>query len=525
MKILKLILILTTIFCSNTPNIIFAETLKDTSEKTNIDACVDIGNKNVLISGWFLWEPYQFERMARGGYELTGMDIELGRAIAKRVGVELDYTPVPWGQHQADLKSGRRDIATVGATYSDARAEYVYFSTPYRFEENSLFALKNSEFHFDFGNIEEYLAQIRLQNFRLGHIPGFVYAHPKINEFMNDKANQDIIFSYDNDVESLRALIRGEVDGFMADTLVGAAVIVNGSVGDAVKEVKLNIKTPLHFLFSKKTMSLKLVDRFNQEIEKFTKTSEYKQIIKSYLYPVLLLQTIESQWFYIIGVIGTIAFAISGIAIAAKENSTLFGTFLFAMLPSVAGGIMRDIIVQRDTVGIFLTPSYIYYIIIIVLIGFATIRLLGVYNKRAHEDTLLQKFWENILVVCDALGQAAFIVIGVSIVIMVRIEPIALWGTFFAFLTSNGGRILRDLMRSDKIVSCVSGPLYAEVSVFWGLIFSLFLDYIAADPKPDTIVYAVIITAGGAFMTRLGIYYFKVPNLKFRNSSSDTAIF
>ncbi len=49
----------------------------------------------------------------------------------------------------------------------------------------------------------------------------------------------------------------------------------------------------------------------------------------------MLMQTIDSQWFYFIGVMGTIAFAVSGIAIAAKENGTLFVTFLFAMLPSV----------------------------------------------------------------------------------------------------------------------------------------------------------------------------------------------
>ena len=85
---------------------------------------------------------------------------------------------------------------------------------------------------------------------------------------------------------------------------------------------------------------------------------------------MLLLQTIDSQWFYLIGVIGTLAFAISGIAIAAKDNATLFGTFLFAMLPSAGGGIMRDILINRDEVGIFLTPSYMYYIIIVVLVGF-----------------------------------------------------------------------------------------------------------------------------------------------------------
>ena len=150
-------------------------------------------------------------------------------------------------------------------------------------------------------------------------------------------------------------------------------------------------------MFSKKSVPLELVDRFNTEIKKFSNSDEYKKIVKTYLYPVMLMQTIDSEWFYFIGVMGTIAFAVSGIAISAKENGILFATFLFAMLPSVGGGIMRDIIINREEVGIFLTPSYIYYILIMVLIGLSTIRLLEYYNKRASEDELVDKFWDNIL--------------------------------------------------------------------------------------------------------------------------------
>ena len=207
----------------------------------------------------------------------------------------------------------------------------------------------------------------------------------------------------------------------------------------------------------------------------------------------MLLQTIDSQWFYFVGVIGTLAFAISGIAIAAKENATLFGTFLFAMLPSVGGGVMRDILINRDEVGLFLTPSYMYYILIVVLVGFSAVRLLEFYNKNANEDGLIMKFWDNTLVLGDALGQAAFIVTGVSIAIMARIEPIELWGPFFAFLTANSGGILRDLLRREHYIICLNGTINAEVSILWGLIFSLYLDITSYNPDPTGIRNAVII--------------------------------
>lgn len=186
------------------------------------------------------------------------------------------------------------------------------------------------------------------------------------------------------------------------------------------------------------------------------------------------------------------------------------------MLPSVGGGIMRDVLINREEVGLFLTPSYMYYIIIVVLVGFSTIRLLEYYNKGANKDDVIMHFWDNTLVLGDALGQAAFIVTGVSIAIMARIEPIGLWGPFFAFLTANGGGILRDLLRKKHYIICLNGAINAEVSVIWGFIFSLYLDINSHNPDPTGIRNAVIVIAIGAFITRLIAYYLKVPNLKFR---------
>jgi len=508
-------LLLTIILLLCSPLNIFASA----EEKGQTSQCMDIADKQSLQGGWYLWEPYQFNKITAGGYKLTGMDVELINSLAARVGIKVNYRQIDWKDHQLGIRNGTMDIAA-GATYTEPRAEFAYFSLPYRFEENSLFVMNDSQKVLKFDSIAEFLAQVRLQNFKLGVTKGVIYADSQINLFIGDDANQDIILQYGNDIDSLQALIRGEIDGFMADRVVGAAAILQYKENTEVKEVQLNIKTPIHLMFSKKSVPLSLVDKFNQEIKDFSNSNEYKEIVKTYLYPVLLLQTIDSSWFYLIGVVGTVAFAISGIAIAAKENATLFGTFLFAMLPSVGGGIMRDVLISRSEVGIFLTPSYMYYILIVVLVGFFMIRLLEYYNHRASEDIIITKLWNNVLVIGDAIGQAAFVVTGVSIAIMARIEPIELWGPFFAFLTANGGGILRDLLRQKHKILCLTGAINAEVSVIWGLIFSIFLDINSSSPNTDNIRDAVILVALGAFATRLIAYYFKLPNIKFRSSRS-----
>ncbi|WP_322777509.1 substrate-binding periplasmic protein, partial [Candidatus Megaera venefica] len=135
--------------------------------------CAESFSKNKMLGGWYLWEPYQFNKVTSSGYNLTGMDIDLVKSIAKRVGVEITYEQVDWKEHQEDLRSGERDIAA-GATYTANRAEYVYFSVPYRFEENSLFTLSDSNKSLEFQSISEFLAQIRLQNYILGVTEGFI---------------------------------------------------------------------------------------------------------------------------------------------------------------------------------------------------------------------------------------------------------------------------------------------------------------------------------------------------------------
>lgn len=491
-----------------------------TPDPVNKETCVEPPRKNFLVAGWYLWEPYQFNRPSAGGFELVGMDVTLVKAFVRLLGMDVKYEEVPWKQHQLDLKAGTRDIAA-GATYTDDRAKYAYFSIPYRYEENSLFTLQKPKKELNFSNIKEFLAQMRLQNYKLGIIKGFTYASPEINAFISDQANEDIIISSENTTSNLQALIRGSIDGFLADRVVGAAAILTNQLTNRadpiVMEVPLHIKTSIHLMFSKKTISIDVVEKFNTLIANFVETDRYKTIVSYYLYPVLLQQTMNSEWFYIVSIIGTIAFAFSGVAIAAKENSTLFGTFIFAMLPSVGGGIMRDVILNRDKIGILLNPAYMYYIVIIVLVGFATIRLLNKYNQNADEDSMVGKFWNNLLTICDAVGQAAFIITGVTIAIMGRISPIELWGPFFAFLTANGGGILRDLIRKDRIVGCISGEINAEVSVLWGFIFAMFLSYSAFNPDLDRIRYAVIIVILGAFLTRMVAHYMKIPNLKFRN--------
>lgn len=491
-----------------------------TNSKTIVDLeqCSDIADKTTLTINWRMWEPYAFSRVTPSGhYAVTGLDIELINTLSKKIGINLEYKEIEWDTTLMNIQNGVADV-TSGATYTEERAKYANFSLPYRFEEISLFSQYSSIKQLNFHNTSEFLAQLRLLNFRLGISLGAVYGDPQITAFLNNQNNNDIIIKFANDLDSFSALIRNEIDGFICDRIVGVSAVLSNNESVKVKETPLGIKVPIHLMFSKKTVSLDLINHFNNTINEFIRSDDYKQIVKGYIYHVLLPKAIDSEWCYIIGLIGSIAFALSGLAIAVKENTTFFGTFLFALLPSIGGCLLLDIIVTRDNdqINFDLTPFYTYYVFITVLIGFATIKLLDYYNKQLYEEGFISKLWNNTLIICDALGQASFIVIGVASAIVVKIEPLAFWGPFLAFLAAHAGSIIRDLLLKERDIKCLDGRMSAEISILWGLIFSILLDIHAYNPDYSTIEYSMITVIAGAFVTKLLVYYFNVPNLRFR---------
>ena len=73
-----------------------------------------------LRGGWYPWDPYQYRDYKRGVPILTGFDVEIERALARIMAVEIDLPEIAWKDHLAALIAGTADIAA-GATTSEAR--------------------------------------------------------------------------------------------------------------------------------------------------------------------------------------------------------------------------------------------------------------------------------------------------------------------------------------------------------------------------------------------------------------------
>jgi polar amino acid transport system substrate-binding protein len=123
-----------------------------------------------LRGGWYPWDPYQYRDYKRAVPILTGFDVEIERALARIMSIEIDLSE----DHIAALATGKADIGA-GATASGARTRYAYFSKPYRTETDVLILPRGFSGRYSFHTVEEMLDTFAKQKFRLGIVSGFVY--------------------------------------------------------------------------------------------------------------------------------------------------------------------------------------------------------------------------------------------------------------------------------------------------------------------------------------------------------------
>lgn len=482
-------------------------------------------SRTELRAGWYRWDPYQYQTTKNEITRLTGLDVELLRAIFANMGYSLVFDEVNWKQHQIDIANGVRDIAA-GAFFSEERSQYAYYSDAYRTEKDVIYVRTADARLYDFKSKAQWLDLLQTRNIRLGVVDGFFYG-TEMMSFIEDPANAARIVRVSTDDENFANLLTGKVDAIAIDELVGETLIWRNDWAKAARQIGTPIFSgSIHVIFSKSTTTPDLVASFNQSLKQLRESGEYTYIVHEYLLPVLLGVTAGQWWFFVVDVIGTIAFALSGVLLARQGKYSFFGALVLAATPSVGGGIIRDVLLQRETVSVLKSPVYLMLIFGTVVIFYIIFRLqrFGQSTRIASSDAetgdafLIGHLSRNSAVAFfDAVGLAAFTVIGVIVAVDANIQPLWLWGPILAALTGAGGGILRDVIRADVDNPGLKGSFYAEVAVIWGLIFSLGLIWYAGVQRyhPEHITALVVFVLFGALTTRMVVFHYKIRSPMF----------
>jgi cystine transport system substrate-binding protein len=101
----------------------------------------ELTNKGKLTIGLEgTYSPYSY----RKDNKLTGFEVDLGKAVAKKMGLKANFVPTKWDSLIAGLGSGKYDVVMNNIIQTPERAKQYNFSTPYIKSRYALIVPTNS---------------------------------------------------------------------------------------------------------------------------------------------------------------------------------------------------------------------------------------------------------------------------------------------------------------------------------------------------------------------------------------------
>ena len=169
--------------------------------------------------------------------------------------------------------------------------------------------------------------------------------------------------------------------------------------------------------------------------------------------------------------IGTAAFAVSGVVVGIKKNMDIFGVTVLGVTAACGGGLIRDVILGKLPPVMFSEPIYALAAVAVSLLVF-----LVVYRRRKLWDG---RTFNRTMLIADAAGLGVFTASGMLACVHAGYGYNAFFTIFLGVLTGVGGGLLRDIMAENppyifvKHVYACASLIGAVVSyVLWRLLKS-----------------------------------------------------
>lgn len=115
-------------------------TASDSSSDDLLSAIKERGYITVAMEG--TWAPWTYHDEDDN---LVGFDVEVAKAVAAELGVDVQYQEGEWDGLLAGVQSGRYDIMVNGVGYTEERAQAYTFSDPYCYNKTALIVRGDNE--------------------------------------------------------------------------------------------------------------------------------------------------------------------------------------------------------------------------------------------------------------------------------------------------------------------------------------------------------------------------------------------
>jgi len=160
------------------------------------------------------------------------------------------------------------------------------------------------------------------------------------------------------------------------------------------------------------------------------------------------------MFFQTLDILGTIAFAISGVLVAMNKRMDPFGVLIIAFVTAVGGGTLRDVMVGIEPVSWMRNMTFVY-----VIIGSAVFAV--VFRN-------FLKHLRRSLFLFDTIGIGLYTVVGIETGLVAGLHPIICIA--LGTMTACFGGVLRDIL-CNEIPVIFRKEVYATACIIGGLTY------------------------------------------------------
>ncbi|MEM8847915.1 MAG: trimeric intracellular cation channel family protein [Bacteroidota bacterium] len=159
-------------------------------------------------------------------------------------------------------------------------------------------------------------------------------------------------------------------------------------------------------------------------------------------------------FYQLVDILGTIAFAVSGVLVAMDKRLDLFGVLIIAFVTAIGGGTLRDLLIGNTPVTWMRDLTYVTIIPIIVLLTILFSRQL--------------KYLRKSLFLFDTIGIGLYTMLGIEKGLEANLSPIMCIA--LGTMTASFGGVLRDIL-CNEIPVIFRKEIYATACILGGTLY------------------------------------------------------
>ena len=190
---------------------------------------------------------------------------------------------------------------------------------------------------------------------------------------------------------------------------------------------------------------------------------------------------------FVLEMIGTVAFALSGAMVAIQKRLDLLGILVLGITTAVGGGMIRDLIIGVHPPMMFVKPVYVVVSAIFILILFLIIKV-----NHSSPKFLESALYETLFNLMDAIGLGVFTVVGVNSIMNNDMNHMLFLKIFLGVITGVGGGLIRDMM-ANETPGILRKHVYACASIVGAVCYIILYDWLRSGTAMVLSVILVVV--------------------------------